>query len=57
MARHFPPASGRDGLPREFPPPCVQARLVALHYQDVVRFLAGDQVLGVLALGVQRAVR
>jgi hypothetical protein len=32
----------------------VQARLVALHDQDVVRFLVGDQMLGVVALGVQR---
>jgi hypothetical protein len=31
----------------------VQAGPVALHDQDVVRFLAGDQVIGMLALGMQ----
>jgi hypothetical protein len=34
---------GRDGLPRQFRQLVVQAGLVALDDQDVVRFLAGDQ--------------
>ena len=45
--------AGRDGLPRQLPQLGVQAGLVALHDQDVVRFLAGDQVIGMLALGMQ----
>jgi hypothetical protein len=45
---------GRDSVPRQFPQRTVQARLVALDHQDVVRFLAGDEVVGVVALGLQR---
>jgi hypothetical protein len=44
----------RDVPPRQILDLGVQARLVLLHDQDVMRLLLGDQELGVLALGVQR---
>ena len=44
----------RDAPPGQVLDLGVQARLVLLHDQDVVRLLFRDQELGVLALGVQR---
>jgi hypothetical protein len=50
------PAGGprRDAPPGQVLDLGVQARLVLLHDQDVVRLLFRDKELGVLALGVQR---
>jgi hypothetical protein len=45
----------RDAPPGQVLDLGVQARLVLLHDQDVVRLLFRDKELGVLALGVQRA--
>jgi hypothetical protein len=44
----------RDAPPGQVLDLGVQARLVLLHDQDVVRLLFRDKELGVLALGVQR---
>lgn len=44
----------RDAPPGQVLDLGVQARLVLLHHQDVVRLLFRDKELGVLALGVQR---
>ena len=46
--------AGRDLPPGQVLELGVQAGLVLLHDQDVVRVLLGDQELGVLTLGVHR---
>ena len=46
------PVADRDLLPGQVPKLGIQAGLVLLHHQDVMRVLLADEELGVLALGI-----